>query len=79
MAITLKDGRQITLDLYAVRQREYIEFYTGKLTQEGDAEFLSRVTGLPVDEIVALSLGDWRRIIQGLRSAVSAPVENDPK
>lgn len=79
MATVLSDGRPITFDLYAVTHREYINFVSGKLSNDEDELFIARVTGLEVKDVQSLPLMDWKKIISGLYEAVRAPVEADPK
>lgn len=76
---TLLSGRVITFDLYQITHREYINFVRGKMSEDEDSAFLSRVTGMTLDEINSMSLGEWKRVIAGLHAAVSAPIEDDPK
>jgi hypothetical protein len=66
-------------DLYAITHREYSNFVRGRMSEDEDDAFLARVTGLTQDEVSALSLGEWKRLIAGLHAAVSVPVEDDPK
>ena len=76
---TLLSGRVITFDLYQVTHHEYTNFIRGRMSEDDDDAFLSRVTGLTVAEVASLSLAEWKKLIAGLHAAVSAPIEADPK
>lgn len=61
--VKLNDGREITLNLFAVTHAEHIRMAKGTTTAEEDSAILARVCGLTPAELDALPQPDWRRVV----------------
>ena len=75
--IKLSDGKKITIDVSKITLGEWRGLFSGKGTLEQDDEILSKVSGIPVDEIESLFYQDYRRIVQAMLKAGNEPL-SDP-
>lgn len=61
--VTLSDGRELTLNLFAVTHAEHVRMAKGTTTAEEDAAILSRVVGMTPADFDNLPQPDWRRVV----------------
>jgi hypothetical protein len=61
--VKLSNGREIEVDLYKVTRKEWREFVDPKGTLEAEDIFISKVSGLPVDEVASLPEPDFRKLV----------------
>ena len=72
--ITLKNGRELTLDLYAVSMREYRALLDREQpAEEGDA-ILGKAFGLTAAEVSDLPQPEWRRLVAAFFKAAREPL-----
>lgn len=74
---TLRDGREINFDLYALTYDEYLSFFDTKQTEDEAKEILSRVSGLEVPEIGGLPFAEYRLFTKAFFTAARKPI-SDP-
>jgi len=75
--ITLKSGRQVKIDLYALTVADVREFLTTKKKDhEGDA-ILGKACGMTPDELAALPFPDYRKITKEFWACMSDPLKDE--
>lgn len=81
-AVTLSDGRALSLDMYRVTWNEAAQLLTMRVVSEEEraqyAGLIGKAYGLSADEMLALPFPDFRRLELALIAAYRAPVEADP-
>lgn len=75
--ITLRDGREIEIDLYKVTRKEFREFVNPRGKLETEDVFVSKVTGLTLDEVANLPEPEFRRLVREIVKAIREPL-SDP-
>lgn len=76
---TLKDGREITFDLYALSYDEYLAFFDPKQKEEDAKAVLARVTGLEAEEFGKIPFADYRRLTKAFFQKAREPIPDDPE
>jgi len=75
--ITLKSGKQVKIDLYALTVAEIREFLTAKKKDhEGDV-ILGKACGMTADELAALPFPDYRKITKEFWERMSDPLKDE--
>lgn len=71
--ITLKNGRVIKVDVSEVTRADWLAFIDASGTKESEDLFVYKCTGLSVEELDALPIVEYKRIIRTIVSTVQAP------
>jgi hypothetical protein len=61
-AVTLSDGRAFDIDLRQIRRFEFDRLARNQVTDEEASAIMGRTVGLSVDDVLALSMMDWRNL-----------------
>ena len=72
--VTLHDGREIEIkDPWFITHKMYSDFVTDKLSDEAEAEFIARATGLEIADVEQLPEKDYRKLAVAVVKAVITP------
>jgi len=72
----MADINDVKYDMNLLTLAEYRKFARGGFQEEADDEILARVTGIPVDDIRALSFLSYRRLVQGFFAAATGKLDD---
>ena len=75
--LTLRDGREIEIDLYQITIKEWRSLLDPNQPDEDEYKLLANVTGLKPDDIENMPQPDFRRLVEALREKSLNPV-SDP-
>ena len=73
-AITLADGRELQIDLNKVTRKEYSDFVNPRGKLESEDLFVSKVTGLSIPEVNALTYPEFQRLVRAIIKAIREPL-----
>ncbi len=71
---TLSDGRELTIDLNRISQREYAAMARGELQDEQYYDLIGRMTGLTATEAGDLPQPEWRRLVAAFYRKAREPL-----
>lgn len=60
--VTLHDGRELTIDLYAISIREYRSLFDRAQPQENEDALIAKCVGLTLEQYLDLPQPDYRRV-----------------
>lgn len=72
--IKLSDGRELTVDLYAVTRKDFREFVNPRGKMEVEDQFVAKVTGLTIEEVGNLPEPDFRLCVRQIIKAIREPL-----
>lgn len=72
--LSLNDGRVLTVDLARVSIREYRALFAKDQPQADEDATLAKAAGLTVDELLALTQPDYRRLVALFFQAAREPL-----
>jgi hypothetical protein len=73
---TLRDGREITFDLYALTYGEYLAFFDPEQPASEEKEVIARVCGLTEEEMSALPFAEVRLLTKAFFERAREPIED---
>ena len=71
--ITLKSGRVVKVDVSEVTRKEWLAFIDSNGTKTGEDEFIQKCTGLTTDDLDALPVVEFKRIVKTIVKDIQAP------
>lgn len=74
--VRLVDGREVTVDVSTLKQREWRAFWTPGASTEEEDRIISRLTSLSVDELADLLRDDFRRIVSKIIDLANRPLDD---
>jgi len=66
----------LTFDLEALTYTEYRDFTTGKLSLDKDTAILAAVSGLSTEQVAALTLREWKRLLAAFFQKAASPLDD---
>ncbi len=76
--VKLSDGREITVDVSTLKNREYRNFMLGIWTLKDEDALITRLTGVSADDLGEMLREDFRRIFDKIVELANRPLD-DPK
>lgn len=77
MKITLKDKREVSIDLYALTLTEVRSLLDSKKKDNEGDEILCKAVGMTKDELQALPFPDYRKITKAFWECVRDPLKDE--
>jgi hypothetical protein len=74
--VTLHDGREITIDEFAITHGEFTAMVAGTSTDAQDEAIFKKACGLSDTEIAALPEKDWRLLTRAVLKKITTPDPN---
>ena len=78
MTITLYSGRQVTIDLMQITDKEWRSLFSKDTKDEDENALLSKVAGLTSEEIQQLKLPELKQITETLLELGMQPTKANP-
>ena len=71
--LTLHDGREITIDPYAITHKEFTRIVERTTTNEEDDIIIARACGMTAEDVAEMSEKEWRRVTKAVFAKVTTP------
>lgn len=74
--VTLSDGREITVDVSTLKQKEFRGMFSVEVSDKESDKVIARITGLKVAEVGDLLRDDYRRVMTKIVELANRPLQD---